>query len=214
MQGSIAVTAHVTVSLRQVVLDCTDARGLAEFYRQLLRFRYREGDEAPALGEPDHKGQDWLVLRNPAGGCQLAFQKVQVLPEVTWPDGPHPQMAHLDLRVPTKADLDAEHGRALGLGARLRVIGLTIRRNRYASTRTRRDTRSASLLPASQLPDVVSAVRRREGPADVAEESHPDIGPQTISAWRSVTRRHLSACEILAGSQMHRPLPPCTLRWV
>ncbi|MEP7034817.1 MAG: VOC family protein [Actinomycetota bacterium] len=111
--------ADETVSLRQVVLDCTDARGLAEFYRQLLRFRYREGDQAPALGEPDHKGQDWLVLRDPAGGCQLAFQQVRVLPEVTWPDGPHPQMAHLDLTVPTKADLDAEHGRALGLGARL-----------------------------------------------------------------------------------------------
>ena len=28
-------------------------------------------------------------------------------------------MAHLDLTVPTKAYLDAEHGRALGLGGRL-----------------------------------------------------------------------------------------------
>ena len=36
--------APVIVSLRQVVLDCTDARGLSEFYRQLLRFRHREGD--------------------------------------------------------------------------------------------------------------------------------------------------------------------------
>jgi len=111
--------AQVTVSLRQVVLDCTDARGLAEFYRQLLGFRYRKGDEAPAQGESDHKGQDWLVLKDPGGGWQLAFQQVQALPEVTWPDGPHHQMAHLDLTVPTKADLDAEHRRAIGLGARM-----------------------------------------------------------------------------------------------
>lgn len=108
-----------TVSLRQVVLDCTDARGLAEFYRQLLKFRYRPGDEPPAAGETDPNGPDWLVLRNPSGGCQLAFQQVQVLPEVTWPDGPHPQMAHLDLTVSTAGELDAEHRRALGLGARL-----------------------------------------------------------------------------------------------
>src|SRR6266704_950980 len=39
--------------------------------------------------------------------------------EATWPDGPRPQMAHLDLTVPTTAALDAEHRRALGLGARL-----------------------------------------------------------------------------------------------
>ncbi|HEX4907199.1 MAG TPA: VOC family protein, partial [Actinomycetes bacterium] len=39
--------------LRQVVLDCTDARLLAEFYRQLLGFRYRPGDEPPPTGHPD-----------------------------------------------------------------------------------------------------------------------------------------------------------------
>ncbi len=71
-----------------------------------------------AAGQPDRNGQDWLVLRNPSGGCQLAFQQIQVLPEATWPDGPHPQMAHLDLTVPTVDVLDAEHRRALGLGAR------------------------------------------------------------------------------------------------
>jgi Glyoxalase-like domain len=39
--------------LRQVVLDSTDARALAEFYRQLLGLRYRPGDEPPAAGQPD-----------------------------------------------------------------------------------------------------------------------------------------------------------------
>src|SRR5688500_17167708 len=92
-------------TLVQVVLDGTDARALAEFYRQLLGFQYRPGDEPPEDGQPDPKGQDWLVLRNPAGGTQVAFQQVLELPEATWPDGPRPQMLHLDLTVPTKVDL-------------------------------------------------------------------------------------------------------------
>ena len=108
-----------TVALRQVVLDTTDARRLAEFYRQLLGFSYRPGDEPPAAGEADPQGQDWLVLRNPTGGCQVAFQQVQELPEATWPDGPRPQMLHLDLTVPTVDALNSEHMRALDLGARL-----------------------------------------------------------------------------------------------
>ena len=51
--------------LRQVVLDSTDVRGLAEFYRQLLGLAYRPGDEPPPSGEPDPRGSDWLVLRLP-----------------------------------------------------------------------------------------------------------------------------------------------------
>lgn len=108
----------VGINLRQVVLDTTDARGLAEFYRELLGLQYRAGDESPAPGEPDQRGRDWLVLRNP-GGAQLAFQQVAQLPEPTWPAGPHPQMLHLDLTVSSVDDLDAAHGEALRLGARL-----------------------------------------------------------------------------------------------
>ncbi|GHF15895.1 glyoxalase [Amycolatopsis deserti] len=96
---------------RQVVLDCTDARQLAEFYRELLGLVYRPGDEDGAA--------DWLVLRTPDGIPQLAFQQVDALPAATWPEGPVPQQLHLDLTVPTKADLAAQHERALGLGARL-----------------------------------------------------------------------------------------------
>lgn len=117
--GIMVSMEKATVSLQQVVLDCTNARGLAEFYRQLLDFQYRPGDDAPLAGDADPNGQDWLVLRNPAGGCQIAFQQVDDLPEATWPRGPYPQMAHLDLTVPTVTALDAEHGRALALGARL-----------------------------------------------------------------------------------------------
>ena len=105
--------------LRQVVLDCTDARALAEFYRRLLGLAYRPGDEPPAAGQPDPQAQDWLVLRDSAGTPRLAFQPVAELPAATWPTGPVPQQLHLDLAVPTPADLDAQHDRALALGARL-----------------------------------------------------------------------------------------------
>jgi catechol 2,3-dioxygenase-like lactoylglutathione lyase family enzyme len=104
---------------RQVVLDATDARGLAEFYRQLLGWRYRPGDEPPPPGEPDPAGADWLVLRDPAGGPGLAFQPVDELARSTWPDARVPQQLHLDLTVPTAEDLELQHTLVLALGARL-----------------------------------------------------------------------------------------------
>jgi hypothetical protein len=112
-------TEHGFPELRSVVLDCTDARALAEFYRQLLGLQYRAGDEPPAAGEPDPNGQDWLVLTGSGGVPRLAFQQVARLPAATWPEGPIPQQLHLDLMVPTPQDLEAHHARALALGARV-----------------------------------------------------------------------------------------------
>ena len=88
-----------------MVLDTTDARGLAEFYHQLLGYEYRSGDAPPAAGAPDERGQDWLVLLDPAGRARLAFQQVRELPRTTWPDNGVPQQLHLDLSVPTIDDL-------------------------------------------------------------------------------------------------------------
>ena len=105
--------------LRSIVLDTTDARGLAEFYRELLGYRYRPGDEPPPAGEPDPKGGDWLVLEDPSGKARLAFQQVDELAPSTWPADGVPQQLHLDLSVPTADDLRRQHERALGLGARL-----------------------------------------------------------------------------------------------
>ena len=45
--------------LLHTVLDTTDCRGLAEFYRELLGLQYRHGDEPPTDGPDD---ADWLVL--------------------------------------------------------------------------------------------------------------------------------------------------------
>ncbi|WP_250446209.1 VOC family protein [Actinotalea sp. C106] len=104
-------------TLRQVVLDCRSARELAEFYREVLGLTYRPGDEPPPPGEPDPAGEDWLVLRNP--GVSIAFQQVADLPEATWPEGPYPQMLHLDTTVGSAEELAAQHRRLLDLGARL-----------------------------------------------------------------------------------------------
>lgn len=108
-----------TPVLRQTVLDCPHPRELAEFYRLLLGLDYRPGDEAPPSGEPDPRGDDWLVLHEPGGRPLLAFQRVEGLPRSTWPSLDVPQMLHLDTTVPSVEDLQSVHAHALELGARL-----------------------------------------------------------------------------------------------
>jgi hypothetical protein len=106
--------------LDQVVLDTTDARALAEFYRKLLGYVYRTGDEPPGEGQADERGQDWLVIHHPSGLPRVAFQQVRSLKRSTWPEDDIPQQLHLDTTVPTRAELEIQHARALDLGATLR----------------------------------------------------------------------------------------------
>ncbi|TDD66337.1 VOC family protein [Jiangella aurantiaca] len=101
-------------SVLQTVLDTTDARGLAEFYRQLLGYVYRPGDETP-----DPAGDDWLVLLDQDGHRRLAFQQVDQLTPSTWPDGAVPQQLHLDMTVPSLEELLLQHDRVLELGGRM-----------------------------------------------------------------------------------------------
>jgi catechol 2,3-dioxygenase-like lactoylglutathione lyase family enzyme len=105
-------------TLHQVVLDTSDARGLAEFYRRMFGLKYRDGDEPPPAGQPDERGTDWLVLRNP-GGISLAFQQTTPFAATTWPDDTVPMQLHLDTTVSTGEELDAQHERALALGVKL-----------------------------------------------------------------------------------------------
>lgn len=102
-------------TLVQVVLDTTDVRGLAEFYRRLLGYEYRPGDEP----RPDEQNIDWLVVRHPSGSPRIAFQLTERLSRSTWPNPDVPQQLHLDLSVSSKQELDAQHRRVLDLGATL-----------------------------------------------------------------------------------------------
>lgn len=102
--------------LQTVVLDATDVRVLAEFYRKLLGLRYQPGDEPPADGSTDD--DQWLVLTDARGARQLAFQAVPVLPRVTWPNASGvAQQLHLDLTVPDRTALETQRERALEFGA-------------------------------------------------------------------------------------------------
>lgn len=102
--------------LLHTVLDTTDVRGLAEFYRRLLGLTYRPGDEPPADGPDD---ADWLVLTRDDGTRVLAFQEVQRLTPTTWPSDEVPMQLHLDLTVQGRDELEEARGTAERLGARL-----------------------------------------------------------------------------------------------
>ena len=99
--------------LLQTVLDTTDVRGLADFYRQLLGYVYRPGHETP---KPD---EDWLVLRDADGNNRLAFQKVDELTPSTWPEHAVPQQLHLDLLTNTAEELEEAHQLVISLGAKV-----------------------------------------------------------------------------------------------
>ena len=99
--------------LLHTVIDTTDVRGLAEFYRGLLGLRYRPGDEEPAEGE------DWLVLTDAQGARVLAFQKVERLTRTTWPADDVPMQLHLDFTVTGRDALEQSRARAESLGAEL-----------------------------------------------------------------------------------------------
>lgn len=111
---------QATARLAQVVIDTTDARRAAEFWRQLLGLAYRPGDEPPGRGLDDPRGRDWLNLRRPDGTPLLAFQQVKELATSTWPEDHVPQQLHLDLVVRDVEELTAVHDAVLALGGALR----------------------------------------------------------------------------------------------
>jgi catechol 2,3-dioxygenase-like lactoylglutathione lyase family enzyme len=103
--------------LLHTALDTTDARALAEFYRELLGLRYRTGDEPPTDGTDDEA--DWLVLVDQSGARRLAFQQVERLEPTTWPAHDVPMQMHVDFTVPSTTELEQHRERAESLGARI-----------------------------------------------------------------------------------------------
>lgn len=104
--------------LVQTVIDTTDVRRTAEFYRVLFGLVYRPGDEAPPQ---DGELEQWLVLRHPDGGNALAFQYTDELAPTTWPDPQVPMQLHLDFSVEDVDQLRRHRARAEELGATLRL---------------------------------------------------------------------------------------------
>ena len=103
--------------LLHTVLDTTKPRELAEFYRQLLGLRYRDGDEPPTDGRADNA--DWLVLVDAQGVRKLAFQQVDRLERTTWPRHDVPMQLHLDFTVSSVSELLRQREIAEALGAEL-----------------------------------------------------------------------------------------------
>ncbi|MGI8677127.1 MAG: VOC family protein [Jatrophihabitans sp.] len=103
--------------LLQTVLDTENARELAEFYRELLGLRYRDGDQPS--GTHGDEDSDWLVLVDSGGGRTLAFQQVTKLTRPTWPTAEVPMQLHIDMTVPSVEQLRRQRRRAEELGALL-----------------------------------------------------------------------------------------------
>jgi catechol 2,3-dioxygenase-like lactoylglutathione lyase family enzyme len=103
--------------LLHTAIDTTDARALAEFYRELLGLQYRPGDEPPGDGDADDA--DWLVLVDSNGVRKLAFQQVERLERTTWPKHDVPMQMHLDFTVSSHEELQRHRERAEQLGAQL-----------------------------------------------------------------------------------------------
>jgi hypothetical protein len=102
--------------IAQTVLDSTNPRASAEFWRQLLDLVYRQGHEPPESGDDDSLGRDWLNLLTRDGAPCLAFQQVKELPRSTWPEATIPQQLHLDLTVGSYEELMSAHDRVIELG--------------------------------------------------------------------------------------------------
>ena len=131
--------------LLHTAIDTTDARALAEFYRQLLGLRYRQGDEPPGDGDADDA--DWLVLADPNGVRKLAFQQVERLERTTWPTHDVPMQMHLDFTVRVaRSCRGSESGLSPSERSSCSIERMT-RTSRSTSWRIPQATRSASSSP-------------------------------------------------------------------
>jgi predicted enzyme related to lactoylglutathione lyase len=93
----------MAVKLGNVVLDTADPQGLAQFYTQLTGWPIARVDG------------DWIDL-DAGNDVMLSMQLAPDHVPPAWPDPSRPQQSHIDFNVD---DMDAEHARALELGATL-----------------------------------------------------------------------------------------------
>ena len=90
-----------------VCVDCADAGELARFYAELLGWEITGQD-----------GDDWINMRDPAGGVGLNFQAEPWYEPPVWPEerGAHAKMLHFEILVD---DLEAAVAHAVAAGARV-----------------------------------------------------------------------------------------------
>lgn len=90
------------------MLDCPDPVALAEFYAKVT-----ESSVSPHMSMQDGVPH-WVVIGHENGPVILAFQRVENFVAPTWPEGPVPMQAHLDIDV---HDLDEAEALVLAHGA-------------------------------------------------------------------------------------------------
>ena len=96
------------IQLKSIVLDCPDIHALSDFYIRML------GWEKNFQAE-----EDFLDIRSPLGGVQIAFQtNTDYVPPV-WPEEPNAQqqMLHIDFAVPSQEDMERAVKHAISCGA-------------------------------------------------------------------------------------------------
>lgn len=93
----------MAMKLGSICFDCPDPAALAQFYSDLTGWPITRNDG------------DWIEL-DTGNEVVLSLQLAPDHVPPRWPDPSAPQQAHLDLMVD---DMDAEHSRALDLGAKL-----------------------------------------------------------------------------------------------
>jgi catechol 2,3-dioxygenase-like lactoylglutathione lyase family enzyme len=91
----------MAVRFGSVVLDSADPHAAAAFYSELTGWPIERTDG------------NWIDLRTDTGAL-FALQLAPDHLKPDWPDPSRPQQAHVDFMVD---DMDAEHARALALGA-------------------------------------------------------------------------------------------------
>jgi hypothetical protein len=82
----------VIANLQCVVLDCSDALELAQFYQSLLDGTINQPDPRWSVDD------NWSTLHT--GSAVLCFQRVEDHRPPRWPDRARPQQFHLDLGQP------------------------------------------------------------------------------------------------------------------
>lgn len=96
----------MSLRLGAIVLDAPDPQALAAFYSRLLDWPVAPGDSP------------WVRLTAPDGGTDLEFHRAEQAAEPVWPDPAGPALVHIDVEVPSREALAAEHERVIALGAR------------------------------------------------------------------------------------------------